>query len=42
MEQKSATTSLRAGLRKSILTSLVIGIAVIILISLFSDLRAVG
>jgi len=42
MEQKAATTSLRAGLRKSILTSLIIGLAVVIAISLFSDLRAVG
>jgi uncharacterized protein (TIRG00374 family) len=33
---------LRAGLRKSILTSLIIGLAVVIAISLFSDLRAVG
>jgi uncharacterized protein (TIRG00374 family) len=42
MGQKAATTSLRAGLRKSILTSLIIGLAVVIAISLFSDLRAVG
>ncbi len=42
MKQKAATTSLRAGLRKSILTSLIIGLAVVIAISLFSDLRAVG
>jgi uncharacterized protein (TIRG00374 family) len=42
MEQKAATTSLRARLRKSILTSLIIGLAVVIAISLFSDLRAVG
>lgn len=42
MEQKAATTSLRAGLRKSILTSIIIGLAVVIAISLFSDLRAVG
>ncbi len=42
MGQKAATTSLRTGLRKSILTSLIIGLAVVIAISLFSDLRAVG
>ncbi|WP_298403024.1 lysylphosphatidylglycerol synthase transmembrane domain-containing protein [uncultured Chloroflexus sp.] len=42
MKQYKPTTSLRAGLRKSILTSLVIGLAVVIVISLFSDLRAVG
>ena len=42
MGQKAATTSLRARLRKSILTSLIIGLAVVIAISLFSDLRAVG
>lgn len=42
MKQHKPTTSLRAGLRKSILTSLVIGLAVVIVISLFSDLRAVG
>ncbi|WP_298818631.1 lysylphosphatidylglycerol synthase transmembrane domain-containing protein [Chloroflexus sp.] len=42
MEQPKPTTSLRAGLRKSILTSLAIGLAVVIVISLFSDLRAVG
>ncbi|MEF3272847.1 MAG: flippase-like domain-containing protein [Chloroflexus sp.] len=42
MTTPKPTTTLRAGLRKSILTSLAIGLAVVIFISLFSDLRAVG
>ncbi|WP_322821842.1 lysylphosphatidylglycerol synthase transmembrane domain-containing protein [Chloroflexus sp.] len=42
MEQKAPATSLRTSLRKSILTSLAIGLVVVIAISLFSDLRAVG
>ncbi len=42
MARTTTTTALGAGLRKSILTSLVIGVGVAILISLLSDIRSVG